>query len=142
MAMTIISLIIITLLLVLLGWTWHNLGSIEKTKKIALIIGGIIVVYVITLIIYNISKIGIVYENKEIMRTIQNVFVSLFTIVNGCIILPYTFKRIELINNDEMSKEQLQKSIIILVIIIVALGIFESLYLGNIQQGILNMIRK
>ena len=142
MAVVIMSLIVIILLLVLLGWTWHSLGNIEKPTKIACIIGGILIVYIITLVIYNISKMGIVYENKEAMKLIQNVFVSLFTIINGYIILPFVFRKLDQINNDEIEKEQLKKSIIILVIILLILGIFESSYLGNIQQGILSMINK
>ena len=142
MAVVIMSLIVIILLLVLFGWTWHSLGNIEKPTKVICIIVGILIVYIITLIIYNISKIGITYENKETMKLIQNVFVALFTIVNAYIILPYVFKKLEKINNDEIEKEQLKKSILVLVIIILILGIFESLYLGNIQQGILSMINK
>ena len=142
MAVVIMSLIVIILLLVLLGWTWHSLGNIEKPTKIACIIGGLVVVYIITIVIYNISKMGIVYENKEAMKLIQNVFVSLFTIINGYIILPFIFRKLDQINNEELEKEQLKKSIIILVIILLILGIFESSYLGNIQQGILSMINK
>lgn len=142
MAVVVISLIVIVLLLVLFGWTWNSLGNIEKTTKIACIIGGLIVVFIITFVIYNISKIGITYENKEIMKIVRNVFVSLFTIINGYIILPYAFRKLEQINNDEIEGEQLKKSIIILVIIILAVGIFESSYLGSIQQGILSMINK
>ena len=138
----IIILIVIILLLILLRWMWHSLGNIEKSTKCACIVGGLIVVYVMTFIIYNISKIGISYESKEAMKLIQTVFVSLFTIINGYIILPYVFKKLEQINNEEIEKEKLNKSIIILLIIILILGIFESLYFGNIQQGILNMISK
>ena len=142
MTVMIISLIVIILLLVLFGWTWHSLGSIEKPTKIACIIGGLIVVFIITFVIYNISKIGITYENKETMKLIRNVFVSLFTIVNSYVILPYSFRKLDKINNDEIEKEHLIKSIIILAIIILILGIFESSYLGSIQQGILSMINK
>ena len=141
MTVVIISIIVI-LFLVLLGWTWHSLGSIEKPTKFVCIVGGLVVVYIITLIIYNISKIGITYENREAMKLIQTVFVSLFTIINGYIILPYVFKKLEQINNEEIDKEKLTKSIIILLIIIVILAIFEVLYLENCQQTILNMIKK
>ena len=141
MAGVIISIIVI-LLLILLGWTWHNLGSIEKPTKCACIVGGLIVVYIITFIIYNISKIGISYENKEAMKLIQTVFVSLFTIINGYIILPYVFKKLDQINNDEIEKQKLNRSIIILLIIILIVCIFECSYFGNIQQGIINMVNK
>ena len=138
MVVLITSLIAITLLLALLGWTWHSLGSVEKTTKIGCIIGGLVIVYIITFIIYNISKNGITYENEKIMKTIQNVFVPLFTIINSYIILPYTFKKIDKINNDELETSQLKRSILILIVIILVVGIFEVSYLGNIQQGILS----
>ena len=138
----IIILIIVILFFVLLGWTWHNLGNINKTTKCNCIVGGLVVVYIITFIIYNISKIGITYENKDTMKIIQTVFVVIFTIINGYIILPYAFKKIEQIYNDEIEKNTLIKSIIILVVIIFMIGIFECSYLGSVQKGILNMITK
>ena len=62
--------IIIILLLVLLGWTWHNLGTIENKTKIICIVSGLVIVYIITFIIFSISKVGINYENKEILKPI------------------------------------------------------------------------
>lgn len=138
----IIILIVVILLLVLLRWTWHNLGSIENSAKYTYIVGGLVIVYIITFIIYNISKIGITYENKETMKLIQTVFVSLFTIVNSYVILPYSFKKIEQINSGKAKKEKIKKSIIILLVIILIVGVFESLYLGSVQQGILSIINK
>lgn len=138
----VIILIIVILFLVLIGWMWNSLGNIEKLTKCICIVGGLVVVYIITFIIYNISKIGITYENKETMKLIQTVFVLLFTIINGYIILPYVFKKLDQINNEEIEKEKFKKSIIILLIVILIVGIFERSYLGNIQQGILNMINK
>ena len=138
----IIILIVVILLLVLLRWTWHNLGSIENSAKCTYIVGGLVIVYIITFIIYNISKIGITYENKETMKLIQTVFVSLFTIVNSYVILPYSIKKIEQINSGKAKKEKIKKSIIILLVIIIIVGVFESLYLGSVQQGILSIINK
>lgn len=140
--MTAILMIVIVLLLVLIGWMWTSLGSIEKKTKVICMIIGVIAIYVVTFIIYNISKIGITYEDKSVMNIIRNVFVILFTIINGYIILPYIFKKLDQINNEEIEKEKLVRSIIILLIIIVIVTIFEVIYLGNIQQGILNMIHK
>ena len=137
--MTIILIIIAVLFLVLIGWCWNSLGSIEKQDKIKYIIVGLILTYIMTIIIYSISKIGIQYESKETMKIIRAIFQLLFTIVNGYILLPYTFKKIEQIKNNTIKEEKIKKSIIILLIIIVLIFIFESMYLGNIQQEILNM---
>ena len=78
--MTVFVTIMIVLFLVLIGWTWSSLGNIETKTKIICMVCGIIATYIITFIIYNISKIGITYENQEAMKTIRTVFVILFTI--------------------------------------------------------------
>ena len=137
--MAVILIIIAILFLVLLGWSWNSLGCIDKKEKIKYIIIGLVLTYLLTFIIYAISKIGIQYDNKEAMKMIRTVFVLLFAIVNGYILLPYSFKKIEKIKNEEIEEEKLKRSIIILLIIIVILLIFESIYLGNLQQGILKM---
>ena len=140
--MAVIITIIGIMFLILIGWTWSNLGKIEKKTKIFCIFVGLAIVYILTFIIFNISRIGITYEDAFVMKTIRRVFVILFTIINSYIILPYVFKKLEQINSEELKKENLQRSIIILLIIVVILFIFESNYFGNIQQDILNMINK
>lgn len=140
--MTVILIIILILLLVLLSWSWHSLGDIEKKTKIAIIVGGLVIVYLITFVIFSISKIGIDYKNKDAMKLIQTIFVMLFTIVNGYVILPYVFKKLNQINNEEIEKEKIIRSLIILAIIFIIIAIFEVSYLGNMQNGILEMMKK
>ena len=79
--------IIIILLLVLLGWTWHNLGTIENKTKIICTVSGLVIVYIITFIIFSISKVGINYENKEILKLVQTIFVILLILYK---ILPHS----------------------------------------------------
>ncbi len=140
--MTVILIIILILLLVLLSWSWHSLGDIEKKTKVAIIVGGLVIVYLITFVIFSISKIGIDYKNKDAMKLIQTIFVMLFTIVNGYVILPYVFKKLNQINNEEIEKEKIIRSLIILAIIFIIIAIFEVSYLGNMQNGILEMMKK
>ncbi len=135
--MAVIIIMIIILLLVLLGWTWSSLGNIENKTKIICVIVGFVSTYIITLIIYKIAQAGIIFENTEAKKIIQNVFVLIFAIVNGYIILPYTFRKIEKIHNEEIEINQARRSIIILSVIILILIIFENLYLKNIIQGVL-----
>ena len=140
--MTVILIIILILLLVLLSWSWHSLGDIEKKTKVAIILGGLVIVYLITFVIFSISKIGIDYKNKDAMKLIQTIFVMLFTIVNGYVILPYVFKKLNQINNEEIEKEKIIRSLIILAIIFIIIAIFEVSYLENMQNGILEMMKK
>ena len=78
----------------------------------------------------------------ENMKLVQNVFVMLFTAINGYITLPFIFKKIDQIENDEIEKEKVIKSIIILAIIIILVAIFEVIYLGNSQTRILDMMKE
>ena len=140
--MAVIIIIILILLLVLLSWSWHSLGNIEKKTKVAIIVCGLVIVYIITFLIFSISKIGINYQNKDEMKLIQTIFVMLFTIVNGYIILPYVFKKLDQINNEEIEKEKIIRSLIILVIVFIIIAIFEVSYLGNMQNGILEIMKR
>lgn len=90
MALVIITIILIFFVLII--WTYKNLGDIEKNKKIAYIILGIIITYIITLIIYTFSKGQIQYPNEQIEKAIKNILVILFTGINACIIMPYIAK--------------------------------------------------
>ena len=137
--MSLIITIIIILFLVLLGWMWSSLGNVENKTKIVCIVIGLLFTYILTWIIYQISKKGIIYESKEVKSIIRRVFVMLFTIINGYFVLPYTFRKIEKIEGEEIENQQVKKSIIIILLIILALLIFESLYLRSIIMGIVSM---
>lgn len=133
--MAVIFVIILILFLFLLRWMWLSLGNIEKTTKITCIVCGLVILYIMTLIIYNISKIGITYNNQEAMKVVRTIFVMLFTIINGYIMLPYIFRKLEQINNDEIEKEKVKKSIIIILVVFIILAIFEILYFRDLGVG-------
>lgn len=137
--MTIIFIIMAVMFVILLTWSWHSLGKIENKTKITTIIVGILIVYIITWIVFTISKAGIVYENDEGINLIRTVFVLLFTIVNGYIVLPYIFRKLEQIDREEIKKEKLKKSIFIISIVTIVLVVLEIGYFKNVQNGILSM---
>ena len=132
--------VIIIMILVLIAWLWNSLGNIDKKTKIVSIIIGIAIIWLFTFIIFNLAKIGINFEDKEVLKTVRRVFVTIFTIINGYIILPFTFKRLDLINDDKTDKEKIKKDIIILLIIIVITFIFEINYIGTLQKSIVELI--
>ena len=83
--------IIITAMIVyfiLIAWTWQSLGSIENTKKVVMIVIGIILVYGITWIIFQTTKEGIDYQNIEMQNSVQNMLVAIFSGINGMIVMP------------------------------------------------------
>lgn len=138
--MTLVIITIILIYIVLIIWTVKNLGYMEKSKKIIYIISGLIITYILTLIIFLISKGEIIYPNEKIEKVMQNILVIIFAGVNACIIMPYIAKIIDKINEREITKEELRNRIIIFILILIVIFVFEGNYMNSIQDGILSVI--
>ncbi len=124
---------------ILIAWTWKSLGFIEKTKKVAFILIGIILMYGITWLIFQIAKSGITYHNIAMQSDVQNILVAIFTGINGIIVLPQIGKMLEKVNENEIEKEQLVRRVGILMVIFILCLIFESGYMKDTQEGILKI---
>lgn len=137
MALVIITVIIVYF--ILMAWTWQNLGSIEKIKKIAFILLGMILLYGITLVIFQTTKGEINYQNLEMQNRVQNILVIIFTGINGLIVLPHIGKILDKIKEERIDREKLFKRLFILMIIfIICVGI-ERGYMRDTQEGILKI---
>ena len=137
--MPLIIIIIMAVYLVLIAWTWYSLENIEKTKKIAVIAIGVFLTYIITLIIFSISKAGIDYGNIPNQSTMKNILVILFTGINGIVLLPYVAKILGKINENEIEKDVVKRKIVILIIIFIICMFFECGYLKDTQKGMINI---
>ena len=137
--MVLIIIITIILYAVLIAWTWNNLGGIEKTKKIATIAIGILMMYLITLVVFSISKTGVQYSQIEIEKNVRNILVAIFTGLNSLIILPFLAKQLDKIHEGEIEKEKFSKKLAILVILFTICMFVECGYMKSTQQGILKI---
>ena len=137
--MPVIITILIAIVLVMISWTWHNLGEVDKSKKIATIIISFLIVFLLTLIVFNISTNGVQYENKEIEQNVRNVLVAVFTIINGFIIIPAFSKTFGRINDKTIEFNQAKNHFIFLIIIFIIVLVIECSYLKGVQQGILDI---
>ena len=134
--------IIITAIIIyfiLIAWTWQSLGTIEKSKKIAYILIGIILMFVITLIIFQTTKGGINYENAQIKANVQNVLVIIFTGINAIIVMPQIGRMLDKVSEGEIEKDALKKKLIILLIIFIICILIERGYMKSTQEGILEI---
>ena len=137
--MNLLIIIIVTVLYaVIIGWTWSSLGDIERKKKILITGVGILLVYLITLLLFNISKNQIQYPDIYV----KNILVIIFTGINSIAILPYAAKMYNKIYEGTIEAQELKKKLVFIIILII-LGIFlECGYMKDIQQGILNIAKK
>lgn len=141
--MNLLIIIIVTVLYaVIIGWTWSSLGDIERKKKILITGIGILLVYLITLLLFNISKNQIQYPDISAEKYVKNILVIIFTGINSIAILPYAAKMYNKIYEGTIESQELKKKLVFIIILII-LGIFlECEYMKDIQQGILNIAKK
>ena len=134
--------LIITITLIIyfinIAWTWKSLGEIEKTQKVVFIILGLLGLFIITLITFNISakNIQYIHQGENITR---NILVSIFTGINGIIVMPQLAKILEKIKNGNLEKNHIRNRIILLITILIICLIFECGYMENTLQGIVNI---
>lgn len=133
--------IIAVLFGVLIFWTWNNTKDFEEnSKRIIFCVVGIAVLGIITLIIFNISKIGVNYPSKQIASKVRQIAVLLAIPINGFLSLPHIAKIKTDINSGIVKEEKSKKRIIILSIIIILAIIFEIFYLKDFQNGIIELL--
>ena len=136
--MTFIIIVLIIMYLVVIGWTWNNLLDMKKSKKILIILLGLLIVYIITNIVFNISKNGIDYQIEEIEKSIGNVVIILFTGLNS-LVLPFIGRNIKRQEDGEIDTNILFKMLIVIGVIFLICIFLECGYMQDIQLGILNI---
>ncbi len=139
--MIVIYFIIIILFAVLFLWIWNNIKDFEdNSQKIKFYIIGVAALFLITFIIFNISKIGITYPNKEILKQVRRTAILLCVPINGYLSLPHIAKIILDIKTNSVDDEKSKRRIIILATIIFLAIIFEVFYLKDFQKGIISSL--
>ena len=131
--MPIIITIMIAMFLILISWTWHNLGDIEKIKKTITMIVLFVLIYIVTLIVFNISKSDILYNSKEAMENVKTILVLLFTMVNGLIIMPFIAKILNKISCNDIDYKDAKKSFLVIFILFIIVIIFKRYSKWNIK---------
>lgn len=137
--MPFIIIITIAIYIILITWSWKSLGNIERNKKVITIAIGIIAIYLITWLVFNISKQGIIYENEQIASSIGKVIIAIFAGVNGLIIMPFIGKLLDKVNEDEIEKQVFSRKILIIVVIFLIILWLECGYMKDTQEGILKI---
>ncbi len=137
--MTLIIIGVILIFVISIVWTWHNLGNIEKPRKVAFIIIGLLITYLVTMLLYNLSNPDITYPSEEIQKTVSNTLTWVFTGLNALIFLPLIANVLDKILEEEIENTQAKKRIIIILVIFVVCIFIEKGYIESTQEGIMNI---
>ena len=137
--MTLITIGMVLIFVVSIVWTWHNLGNIEKPKKVVFIIIGLLITYLLTMVLYNLSNPDITYPSEEIQKTVSNTLTWVFTGLNALIFLPLIANVLDKILEEEIEKTQAKRRIVIILVIFVVCIFVEKGYIESTQEGIINI---
>ena len=110
--------------------------NVEKTKQLLYTMISMGIVYIVVLIIYFFSSIGL---SKEVTSQAKEMITFSFVPVNSIIIIPFLIRSFNKRKNKEITTEQLNRRTIIMVIIAIALIIGEFFYFRNIEKGIIDI---
>ena len=135
--------IIAVLFVVLIFWTWNNTKDFEETsERVIFIVVGIILIAIVTLIYFAISKAGITYPKVEMVKQVRKMVVLLFTPINGFLSLPHIASLKMKIKFKTEDDSMLKRKIKILGIVFIVATIFEILYMKDLQNGIIQILNR
>lgn len=138
--MALIIITIVVMFLVLIFWSFTNLGKTNITKKILWMILLFGIVFLTTYVTFLISKNSITYPSKEIMHSVQEVLVLMFSGVNGCFFIPAICKSIDNLYQQKIDETHFFRRVILFGVILIILLAFECGYMKTTQKGILEIM--
>lgn len=139
--MSTIYFIVFILFVTYIVWTWKSTQQFETvTMRVSYILVGTIFITIITLILFWISKIGIVYPKEEMIGQVRKIILLIFVPINGFITLTQFSSVVINIRSGMISKENMEKKIKILLIVFIIMIIIECIYFKNIQLGLIKII--
>lgn len=133
----IINLFILAANVVSILLIYHSFDkNIEKTKKLLYTMISMGVVYIIVLITYFFSSIGL---SKEVTQKSQDMITFTFVPVNAIIIVPFLLRSFNQRKNKDITTEQLNKRTIIVAILAIVIVVGEFFYFRSIEKGIIDI---
>lgn len=120
---------------------WNSTKEFETIiSRISYMAIGTLFISLFTLILFNISKIGIEYPKEEMIGQVRKIALLVFIPINGLVTLTQLSSIFTKVKNDIISKEELSKKIKIFAIIFIILIILECIYLKGFQVDIIKII--
>ena len=136
-----IYLIIALLFLIYIIWTWNSTKKLDSPiRQIIYLLFGTAIVAIVTLIIFQFSKIGLEYAQKEMIGEVRKIILLVFVPINGFCTLPQIAKILNSPNKQENSEKNYEKTIKRTLIIFIILVILELIYFRRIQGTIIQIV--
>lgn len=113
--------------------------KLDKTKKLLYTMISMGVMYILILLVYFFSSIGL---SKETTTKAKNMITFTFVPVNAIILLPLLIRSFTKKKNKKITTEQLNKRTIAVIIVGIIILVCEFFYFRNIQKGIIELVNQ
>lgn len=130
---TIISIVIYVIAILMIS---TNIYEFEKDKKIKFILLGIVITFILTIFICQISSNGI-QANINHINIAKKTGILLFAPINAILFLPYMGNLLNKYKGNRINSEQLRRKMILLLIILIVVTIFETGYIKDFEIGLI-----
>ena len=118
---------------------YHFVKPLSNKQKIIVIVVGIAINYIMVMIVYALSSIGI---DSKISNTASNFILFVFVPINSMINVPFIANSYCKYLQKKLPKDKLRNRVIIVILITAILMVGEYFYFQNIQTGVANMMKK
>lgn len=134
--MIVIIMISLILYLIVANSIYHAMPEIKKEKKLIYILVGFLIVFIITYILTNIATTNQINIDKEKLSISKQVAIFLIAPINSLILMPIG-SSISKCKGKRITKEKLNKKILIYTALFIVCILFEKAYIQNFIQGLL-----
>ena len=139
--MSAIYFIIFVLFVVYIVFVWNSTKEFDTiVMRISYFAVGTLAITIITLVLFWISKIGVVYPKQEMVGEVRRIILLVFIPINGFVILTQFSSIVAQIRSGIVAKEDMEKRIKRIIIILVVMIVIECIYFKNIQTGLIEVI--
>ena len=139
--MSAIYFIIFVLFAVYIVFVWNSTKEFDTiVMRISYLAVGTLAITIITLVLFWISKIGVVYPKQEMVGEVRRIILLVFIPINGFVILTQFSSIVAQIRSGIVAKEDMEKRIKRIIIILVVMIVIECIYFKNIQTGLIEVI--
>ena len=113
--------------------------KIEKNKRLLYTMIALGVMYILVLIVYFFSSIGM---PKETTEQSKDMITFSFVPVNAILLVPFLLRSFNLRKDNSITSDQLNKRAIIVFVLGIVLLVGEGFYFRNIENGINDIIKQ
>ncbi len=132
-----IGIVLVNVIAILI--VYHFIKQLNNKQKIVIIAMGIAFNYILVMIVYALSSIGM---DAQIAETANSFITFIFVPINTIMNVPFLASSYCRYLQKKLTKQKMRNRIIIVVLVTLVIMVLEYFYFQSIQAGVAAMLEK